>query len=506
MKKSCLLAFAIAGVLVGCSEDELVSENVSNLTREIPIEFSVQKENVTRAANLETVKHYNFGVWAYKVNGKNSLNDVLVMENYLVGYSDGSSKGYDKSGATTWANAAGTQTDHTAPWFYEGLGTDEYTYADNAGFYTTSSTNYLSNNKNQYLRYWDLAYATTNFYAYAPYVHNEGTDKVVTFNHVQNGTSTMTFAANTIRDGYDNTINTAYNEYDRSLSEFMYAGVKATNSDLKDVTVPFKHMGAQVGIRFYEDIPGYKVEIINLGDDYGTMKTGEGITDDMSKGIQLTPSVAPANATDKYTPGKYYTTSGATVSFNENNVSSENANFTPNYDGSTKVSTPLMFAVPNAGLTDFVDLNNTTHKVIKEASTDSQTEFSNSPTIYYAVAQPKENATEFTKSGFTIHVSYRIIAEDNKEVITVHNATVHIPYKDNNQLITIWEPNTKYTYTFKITKNSTGTTNPDTEIDPTDPTPSDVKALYPIVFDEATIEDYTPLENETTHNDNDTKY
>jgi len=48
----------------------------------------------------------------------------------------------------------------------------------------------------------------------------------------------------------------------------------------------------------------------------------------------------------------------------------------------------------------------------------------------------------------------------------------------------------KYTYTFKITRGSTGTTDPGTTIDPTDPTPSTTKSLYPIVFDAATIEDF----------------
>ena len=102
-----------------------------------------------------------------------------------------------------------------------------------------------------------------------------------------------------------------------------------------------------------------------------------------------------------------------------------------------------------------------------------------------------------------MHVSYRIIAEDNKEVITVHNATVHIPYKDGEgNFITVWQPNNKYVYTFKITKESTGTTNPGGVIDPTDPTPSTTKSLYPIVFDNATIEDFTEVAPETVVSEN----
>ena len=57
--------------------------------------------------------------------------------------------------------------------------------------------------------------------------------------------------------------------------------------------------------------------------------------------------------------------------------------------------------------------------------------------------------------------------------------------------IAAWQPNTKYTYTFKITKNSTGTTNPDDTIKLNDPTVPADPTVYPIVFDGATIADYT---------------
>ena len=486
MKKVTIFA-AIAMTMVGCSSDELVNNSTENT--EAPIAFSVEKKNISRATNLEDLKHYNFGVWAWKINGKNSLADAEVMNNYLVGWSDGSTKGYNTNGASTFNASAGTVKDHFSPWFYELLGTSEYT--DATFGYKKADMDYMSNKDFQYLRYWDLAYANTNFYCYAPYVKNDAANgKEVTFNKT---TGEMKFAAKTIRDGYDNTINTSYNKYDRSLSEFMYAGVHATNAALEDVVVPFKHMGAQVGIQFYEDIDGYKVEIINLGDDNGTFVTGT--TDDMKKGIQGTPS---EKSGDTYKKAEYYTTQGATVTFD----SEAKASYDPDWTGSTSVKTPLMFAVPNSGLTEIEGLNGTKHQTIKERATSGTQEYSTSPTIYYAVSQPTDS-----KTGFTFHVSYRIIADDNKEVITVHNATVYVPaYDGNGKSIAAWQPNNKYTYTFKITKNSTGTTAPETPIDPTDETTRTTKGLYPIVFDGATIEDYedggvpeTEISNGTTY-------
>jgi hypothetical protein len=385
----------------------------------------------------------------------------------------------------------------------------------------------------------------------------------------------MTFGAKVIRDGYDEHLNSDYVNHSRTLGEFMYAGVQATNANLSDVTVPFKHMGAQLFIRFYEDIPGYKVEIIDLCGDNGNPKSG--ISNDQKKGIQATPSIrtdavlytdktaknynatlagalttaaltadqataynsaisgaskqegeklseeeaANYNATltgavkagDTQTPvsysnGTYYTTQGATVSFAESNAA---ATYTAKWDGATTKTntTPLMFKVPTRGLStdadakanlvDYPSTSDSKWKVIQELTTTGTQEYSYSPTIYYPVAQPTNS-----KTGLTFHVSYRLIAEDNEEVITVHNATVHVPYSgtvtagaaessatSTTALITAWQPNVKYTYTFKITRNSTGTTKPDTEIDPTDPTPSTTKSLYPIVFDCATIDDYS---------------
>lgn len=464
MMKKVIIFAAIAMTMVGCSSDELVNSSTEN--NEAPIAFSVEKKNITRGTALENLGHYNFGVWAYKYKDGSTTGD-LVMDHYLVGYSNDTDKGYDHSGATTWASSTTKVTDHVSPWFYEGLGKDDYS-TSNAKFYQKSQTAYMSKNGKQILRYWDLAYATTNFYAYAPY------DADVTFDE---STKTMTFGAkNTIRDGYDNPLNSAYAGIDRSLSEYMYAGVQATNSAKEDVIVPFKHMGAQVNIRFYEDIPNYRVEIIDLSDDEA--KLADGVTDgsDVTKGIQATPAVKGSG--DSYTKGSYFTTNGATVTFDAN----AKPTFKNTTDGSSSTSDNLMFLVPTTNLDETTI---TGHKLIPEASTTAQT-YAESPTVYYAVAQPTES-----KTGFTFHISYRIIAEDNNEVITVHNATVFVPAKDDSEnYIAAWQPNNKYTYTFKITKNSTGTTDPESPINPTDPTTSTTKGLYPIVFDGATVEDY----------------
>ena len=460
MKKSMILA-AAAIVLASCSSDELIDSPKTTEGGETPIAFSVEKKNITRATNLEELGHYNFGVWAYK----KTPGTQNVMTNYLVGYSDGASKGYDKAGATTWKGDAGTDVDHLSPWFYENLGTAEYTYDGTDGFYKKSQSDYMSANANQYLRYWDLAYAATEFYAYAPY-RSSG----VTFDELAR---TIT-VANTVQvAGYD----------DASLQEFLYAGVEASNADLKDVKLNFKHLGAQVSLRFYEGIRGYKVEIIDVTPS--------------DNGIQATPAKKDDSATPVYTKDNYYTDCGAIIDFADN-INSPKA--TVDFTGATTTDANLVFQIPGTG--DGISVytvpgtTNSYNVIPEDILNPTLQSYAVSPTIYFPVAQPKDSET-----GFTFHVSYKLIAEDNGEEITVTDARVYVPANvvvgSDTTFIAAWQPNTKYTYTFKITENSTGTTDPgSTVIDVDDPVVPANPTVYPIVFDGATITDYTPNEKE----------
>lgn len=506
MKSYYFFLFSIIA-LASCSNESIIDANHAGLeSKQTPIGFEINKGNISRVearAKFEEIGHYNFGVWAYKYGG--SLSDQKVMDNYLVGYSDESGNGYDHSKSTTWAGIAGSNSDYKSCWFYESLGKLEYTYdgTDGKGYYKNTDTKFMSANDYQYLRYWDLAYTSTNFYAYAPYKSSG-----VTLDYTNNGAATMTFEKGVLQSGYDYTPDTKFEnaspKQDRTLSQNMYACVRATNGNKQDVSVRFNHMGAQLFIRFYEEIPGYRVEIINLGDDGENMVSTA--TEDQKKGIQATPS---KKSGESYSLGNYYKTCGGTVTF----TADATATYNPAWESTAETTQEnLMFFAPSTDNNDYATTNvpeaykanlteitgaqqtsgssSTTHYVIPEkVTTGSDQTYAWSPTIYYPVAQPTTSET-----GFNFHVSYRIISDDNKEVTTVHNATVFVPATStttSTSYIAAWQPATRYIYTFKITKNSTGTTNPSDNIDPTDPTPSTTKSLYPIVFDEVTIEDYS---------------
>ncbi len=452
MKK--ILTYAVSALaLASCSSDSLVSDSPANT--QAPIAFNAGQKNITRAdaPSLESTGHYNFGVWAYKTRSTGNPLSQLVMDNYLVGYSDGNGNGYDNSGISTWTNeGTNTDADHTSLWFYQNLGTEQYLNEDNNKGYTKDKSTFMSANDYQYLRYWDLAYTNTNFYAYAPYCN---TANGVTF---ADSKITVSKSANTA--GYDNP-----EEHD-----FIYAGAQATNADKKDVKLTFKHLGAIVKVAFRENVNGYKVQLID-------------VTSTSGSGIQATTAKKEDDGSYTHSADVTYLTScKATINFNNTTTSSiTSPKVTVDDSDVTPSSDNLMFDIPTTvgekGLKEFTK-NSKTYKVLPE---ESDNKYAVSPTTYYAVVQPTDSET-----GFTFHISYNLIAEDNGEVVTVRDARVFVP---DTQVR--WQSNTSYTYNFTISQVSSGTTDPTVTPDLADPTVP-VGTVVPIVFDGATIEDYTP--------------
>lgn len=495
------ILFTMAALtLMGCSNEVTDQSAVLQTGDPAPIAFNTYRPNITRANTaLEELNHYNFGIYAYKVNTDERQQ---FMDNYLVGYSDGTSKGYDHSGATTWAATAGTQDDHLSPWFYEHLGKSQYTYTGDVGFYKTTDTGLMSAKDNQYLTYWDKAYANTEFYFYSPY-DNSGK---VTFDY---DTKTLTLGNGVVTDGYDNPLNENYKNKTGLLSDFLFGTKTVSKSEYdKDVTeLTFNRLGSRVLIAFYDDITGYKVEIVDLNADGGNIKSG--YTGYKIQGIQATPfgctiddnGLVTLN-TDKTVKASYNIDSkGSTISLADNKITLGTGTAT----ASTSTDN-LMFLIPGstaatnidntltpANLTDLT-IGTTTHKCISEKVASGTQKYSYSPTVYYPMPQPSYEAGK--SAGFTFHITYRIIKEDNNEIVTVHNATVYVPpyflqgTEKTKTNLTLWEPNKQYTYIFRITGATNGSTDPDTPIDPDDPDAPTDPALVPIVLDNMLVESF----------------
>ena len=464
MKKFIYLAVGVA-LMASCSSDFDLSEGGGNAGGSDVIGFQMRTGNTSRATTgLQSAGHYNFGVFGYKKNDK--VNPI--MGNYLVGYLD--AKGYQPGTGSTVGDQPGV-ADGTSYWMYEKMGYGQFngTYA---GETVNPNTPYASNNEGQYLRYWDKSADHTCFYAYAPYVNTGATGKTVTYvdgtpKGSSHDTYVLTIPNGTIKHGFD----------DPSTYEFMYASAKVLVGDYgHDVSLKFNRLNAKVNIKFWEDIEGYSVRLIDLTSAYG---------------VAATPSIKNGGGSYGYQKGTIYTANGAKIQFNANAAFQS----LKQYAGET-TSDPLNFKTPTASLIG-----------------ENRVMATPSPSTYYAIPKGStagvlpndaDNYTDvgtlhdsLAKTGLTFHVSYELISTTG-EKITVTDATVHVPKDYCN-----WEANKHYTYIFRITKNSngsTGTTNPD----PTDPEVPTVNALYPIVFDNCVVEDWATEDSEWNITDGNT--
>lgn len=452
MKKLFIIA-AAALMFTACSKDsEVVPSGEKN--DNTAIGFQVLNKNMSRATSMESNGHYNFGVFAYK--NVTSPAVPTIMENYLVGY-HGTDKGYQM------ANTDQTTLDESV-WAYEKLGYGDYTYAGSEGFYTASQTFYMSNVEHQFLRYWDYSTDWTNFYGYAPYINGSST---VTFN---NSEHKMIFAEGTIADGVD----------DPSMFEYLYVAKTISSGNYgTEVPLEFKHLNSKIRITFWEDIAGYKVNMINLLNSPETI------------GV----SAAPAKeGTPNYIYGDLAKTAGATFSFNGATstdyptITSSNYSTTTKYTGVSNTSDPSFNS--NQYLTFETPTATALATTRAEAVATPETNLNFSKTVYYGI--PKDD-----NCGLTFHVSFVLTNEATNETITVKNARVHVPGTH-----CAWEAGKQYTYVFKITKDATGTTGNPGDIIPGDPNPG-TKALHPIIFDGITVEDWaTATESDHDHNIN----
>ena len=469
MKKVLILACA---ALTACTNDIDLGPNKEQVeTLSNAIGFQMAKKNMTTTKGTETALnvagHYNFGVWGYKAH--TGVGEPLIMANYLVGFG-GDNVGYKMTTTdqTTWGGNSysdpGTYTDRKSQWAYEKLGSSEYNYTG-TGYYTISQTEYMSNKPNQYLRYWDLSSARTAFYAYAPYV-NSTSDPVKLEENPGGNSKLMTFPKGTIKMGTD-----------ASQNEFMYAVNKVDKSNYKnDVKLQFHRLNSRVQIKFWENIPGYTVKIVKLN----TNQTG---TTSYDKDVYAKPAIALTTASTSYNVGKYLEKAGAKITFSNDERETAAVSSSVEYTYPQYSSDFFTF--------DMSDIN------IGETRADA----TSSNTTYYMVPNKGNFGTTaldpaIEKTGYTFHVSYQLTAEGTGEVITVTDARVYVPAANCE-----WAPNKSYTYIFKITKSSNGTTGK------TDPKPDEVEiptkpSLFPIVFDGCTVVDYeTEIEKDYTISD-----
>ena len=427
MKKILFFAAAIT-VMVGCTNDNVVSENpefpVSGEMK--PISFGSFAAATTRAdytgATAATKLGNNFVVEGVKSNGTVATQEV-VFDHYNVNYVDGT---------------ANTTTSNTAGWEY-----------------VAQTKNYLAGIAAQSIKYWDYAKSQYDFVAFSagsatPVYTGTPADGEVLYTAIT--PATLTTSAYTVKGKaadlakvYIADLVTAYGPTDYN----------------KVVQFKFRSLSAKVRVALYETVPGYSVKDVVFYTDASTPATD-------SKAHLFTTGTDVFNEAGTYTV--YYPTIGsantAATDYNKAHVSFA-------ADASTGTATDKNFGA--------LDLTNTgADKEVAEAagkvylgrSSNAATFAGENTTAnpnYYTVVIPNE-----TGAVLNLKVNYKLVSTDGStEVINVTGATAQVPAE-----FATWKSGYAYTYIFKISQNTNGVTNPS----------AGPAGLYPITFDAVVTE------------------
>lgn len=432
MKKYLFFA-ASALALASCSSDDFVGDNSGNLhgTTNGEIAFAGETGKITRAGSIKGASAADLlGEKFYVLGTKGTLDnnqptDTKVFDNYQVEWK---------------ANTAGTTSDNTNDWRYEGL--------DITALNKTATTG-----GKQTIKYWDYSQPQYDFIAYSI------------------GSNALVTDANTITAGkvYGSSIETPkgtdYKSYTlkgssiTDLQKCYYTDiVTVENANYgKPVQFTFKNITAKVRVAFYETVPGYTVSNLQFYTDNTTTKAD-------LPGENNQKATLFTTGDDKLTKNGQMDIIYPVVGSSNKTQAAYNKAFVNVTSQETETSIAL-------GKVDYATNN------VLATSAKTATMAGTSSDSYYTPVLPVAKATPLT-----IRMNYTLTSEDGSgETIKVYGAKAVIP-----AAYTAWQPNHAYTYIFKISDNTNGTTS----------TTTDKEGLFPITFD-AVVNDVA--ENDFSH-------
>ena len=458
MKKSYLIMAAIASVaLASCSDEQFVGEVDPGTGQGNPsvIRFGSLGKGMTRAdlTGEDAAKklNYKFVFAGIKRDGSTSL--PIWSSN--IGYV------FDHYYANWVTNTAHTTESNSSDWEYVGYNVETATT-------TPKGTSGLANDAKQSIKYWDYSTTQYDFAAYSLGKGVEGDNSTTTYatasqiNFANLGHKpyqqtpedpvyTLTGSADELKACYISDLVTAYNQ--SSVSD--YGNV---------VTFKFRSLATKIRIAFFETVPGYSVKNIQFYNkaEY-TPSTGTFGTDGSA---DATPKLLTADDASNLPIGSgtmkvYFPTVGfdsRTGSTNANtDYNKAHVEFSPSNTGTNLFSYLI-----------FDNLANWAAAESKETSTDNPAtgwigRASNTAT-YAGGLDATTNAGKYytilpNESGanLMLRIKYTLVSIDGSgEEITVDNATAVIPKE-----LAKWSPNYAYTYIFKISDMTNGTTGID---------------------------------------------
>ena len=435
MKKYLIFA-ASALALASCSSDDFLGENPGNVQNATTaINFGGEAGKITRATSnegsTEKMLDGQFKVYGVKItNGTISHN---VFPDYYV-----------------WDVADKNTTSNTNGWEY--VGEDG---ASNLG------TGKITLDKDQTIKYWDYSATEYRFVAGSPiaaFDYKTSTDKT-TGTHITE--VKVTGLAGHINANPTDGATTAL----KTDPVYIADPVKVVKDNYqKPVEFSFKRQQSMVRVGLYETIPGYSITNIKFY-AYDTDGTTLKASDD--KNVILTSA----------TPGYFVGGSNLTGTVTYTGWDTATPSYTFKYDDTGLTKSKNWYAgkfIPNPQLA--------TTSSETDVATLYGTDNDMSETGYFTVL-PTPTATE--PSPILIKCDYTLTDFNTGERINVTGATAAIPAAFSK-----WEANTRYTYLFKISDNTNGTTGT--------PGTTDPAGLFPITFAASVTETLDKTDGTTT--------
>lgn len=430
MKTKYFILAVLAGItFASCSNDDFASENNQTLVTQPgdgSINFGFSAPAMTRAdlygSDAATRLGNKFVVYGTKhVNAEDKT-------------ADNDKVAFNNFQVAYTASTAGTTASNTSDWEYAGLQA-----------YDATPTQ-------QGVKYWDYsAKQGYTFYAFSSsditYPKNEANDKVLVTKVTTDGTSLY-------NKGYAVTVKAGANLGNLYFSDRVPV---AKENYEKTVNLTFRNIGTKVRFGFYETVPGYTVKI----DRFYIDDANAAVVTDF------------ATMNDAQTDGFYASLQNVKGSANQ----AINVTY---YDAGAEINRPRV-SNPTGGYDYNIKLGSAETIIDKELSTSATTPtwVDGSTTGAYSTVYPFEGNT----NPLLLKLDFTLTADDNSpnpDVIQVRGARAIIPAE-----LVKWKGNFAYTYIFKISDKTNGTTG---DVDENGDPITDPEGLKPITFDAVVVD------------------
>ena len=425
MKKYIFLA-ASALTLASCTSEDFLGNTPGNVqSNTSAINFDGGTGKITRATPQTGVTaaqtlNNKYVVFGYKTANEGSK--TTVFDHYTI----------------HWNGQKDKTESNTCGWEYVGQ--------------NANSLSSLTGEKEQTIKYWDYSAKQYDFVAFSFGKANQGEGESNVKASQINNTPTYTLTGNV-------------KELAKCfIADRITAKPSTTGKDnllvqyQKDVQFNFRSLSTKVTMGIYEIIPGYSVKDVVFYSDKDTKLNGENNKPTLYAAKATIPS---GNGTVTVT---FPTTTESETDYNKAHVEFTAAT------GSEK-SSSIQFGTLSTVKREKQE-KTTTGFIGRDISTFSTPKKDDGKTKAYEVVIPAK------VGDLTLKVDYILESIDGSgEEIKVTGATAVVPEKYTN-----WEPNYAYTYIFKISDKTNGSTG----------TPgTDPAGLYPITFDAIVTETET---------------